>query len=342
MTGRPPSDSGDDAPGAPPAAVTRFQARAAGRVDLLVAAHLAGKSRRRVAALFAAGRVSVDGRVARKGQHVPAGATIEIAGQIASMPAGMPAGDAELAPLPELALSVLPILHLDAALVVVNKPPGMPSHPLRPGERGTAANALVTRWPECAGVGQDPREAGLVHRLDTGTSGVLAAARTQPAWVAVRSAFARGAVHKRYLALVHGTPSGAGCELPLVHRGKRMAAARHGDAGALPAVTRWQVRERLGAFSLVECTAHTGRMHQVRAHLALAGAPIVGDRTYGPDTALVPGDLPLCGHFLHALAITLPHPLTGALLTIEAPLPPDRRDTLDRLRTPGPGVGDHG
>lgn len=313
--------------------LARFQAPGPGRVDLLVAAHLAGASRRRVAALFAAGRVRVDGHVARKGLHVPAGALIEILGDPAPPdappPDALPTADAALRPVPDPALS-LPVLHVDAALVVVAKPPGMPSHPLRPGERGTAANALVAHWPECAAVGRDPREAGLVHRLDTDTSGVLVAARTQPAWTAVRAAFAQGNVHKRYLALVHGEPAGTGCDLPLVHRGKRMAAARSTDPAALPALTHWSLIERLGPFSLLECTAQTGRMHQVRVHLFLAGAPIAGDRTYGPSA--LPDALPLRGHFLHAFSITLPHPLTGESLTIEAPLPPDRQQTLDHLR----------
>jgi 23S rRNA pseudouridine1911/1915/1917 synthase len=330
MTGR--SSHGDDRDhaGVAPAGVARFQAPAAGRLDLLLAAHLHGASRRHVAALCAAGRVRVDGRVARKGQQVAAGATIEIAAGGASELSAA----AYLAPVPVpepgpgLGLSVL---HVDAALVVVNKPPGMPSHPLRPGERGTVANVLVAAWPECVRVGRDPREAGLVHRLDIDTSGVLAAARTQAAWDVVRAAFARGAVHKRYLALVHGVPVGTGCELALVHRGKRMAAARPGDVSALSAVTRWQVRERLGPFTLLECTAQTGRMHQVRVHLALAGAPIVGDRTYGPGADPI-ADLPLRGHFLHALSIALPHPLTGEALSVEAPLPSDRADTLARLR----------
>lgn len=332
MTGR--ASHGDGRDGPVPAGVTRFQAPAAGRLDHVVAAHLPGASRRQVAALCAAGRVRVDGRVARKGQPVAAGARIEIAAELPADDAGALPAAMYFAPVPEPALE-LSVLHVDEALVVVNKLPGMPSHPLRPGERGTVANALVASWPECARVGRDPREAGLVHRLDADTSGVLVAARGQAAWDAVRAAFAHGEVHKRYLALAHGVPAGAGCERALVHRGKRMAAARPGDTGALPAVTCWQVREVLGPFTLLECTAHTGRMHQVRVHLALAGAPIVGDRTYGPDTG--PGvALPLRGHFLHALSITLPHPLTGEPFAIEAPLSSDRADTLVHLRaTPG-------
>lgn len=302
----------------------RFQAPAPGRIDKLVAAHVGGASRRRVAALFAAGSVRVNGRVVRKGQIVAAGATIEIA--------ALPASNADLRPVPEPGL-LLPVLYEDAALVVVDKPAGMPSHPLRPGETGTAANALAARHPGCADAGDDAREAGLVHRLDTDTSGVLVAARTRDAWTSVRAAFARGAVHKRYLALVHGVPAGPGCAIPLAHRGKRMVAATHGDPAALAAETTWQIDEQLGPFSLLACTAHTGRMHQVRVHLALAGAPIVGDVTYGAaEAAHMPADLPLRGHFLHALSISLPHPLTGEPLTVGAPLPADRRETLERLR----------
>jgi 23S rRNA pseudouridine1911/1915/1917 synthase len=312
-----------DAPDGSAPRATRFQAPAPGRVDKLVAAHAGGASRRRVAALFAAGHVRVDGRVAQKGQIVAAGAMIEVAAP--------PASDADLRPVPEPGL-VLPVLYEDAALVVVAKPAGMPSHPLRPGETGTAANALVARHPGCAGAGDDAREAGLVHRLDTDTSGVLAAALTPAAWSSVRAAFARGAVHKRYLALVHGAPTGAGCDLPLVHRGKRMVAGVHGDPAALLAETRWRVLEQIGPFHLLECTAHTGRMHQVRVHLALAGAPIVGDATYGTPALPVPDALPLRGHFLHAVSISLPHPVTGAMLTVEAPLPADRQDTLAQLR----------
>lgn len=317
-----------EAPGAPDAPGTRFQAPTAGRVDKLVAAHAGGASRRRVAALFAEGKVRVGGRVAQKGQVVPAGALIEVA--------ALPASDADLRPVPEPDL-VLPVLYEDAALVVVDKPAGMPSHPLRPGETGTAANALVAHHPGCVDAGNDAREAGLVHRLDTDTSGVLAAARTRDAWSSVRAAFTRGAVHKRYLALVHGVPIGDGSDLPLMHRGKRMVAGSHGDPAALPAETRWQVLEQIGPFCLLACTAHTGRMHQVRVHLALAGAPIVGDATYGAALApALPPDLPLRGHFLHAQSIALPHPLTGATLTIEAPLPTDRQDTLAHLRALAP------
>jgi 23S rRNA pseudouridine1911/1915/1917 synthase len=308
---------------APPGAV-RFQAPAPGRVDKLVAARVGGASRRRVAALFAAGAVRVNGRVVRKGAIAAAGATIEIA--------ALPASDADLRPVPEPGL-VLPVLYEDEVLVVVDKPAGMPSHPLRAGEAGTAANALVARHSGCAGAGDDPREAGLVHRLDTDTSGVLVAARTRDAWTSVRAAFGRGAVRKRYVALVHGVPIGPGCDIELAHRGKRMIAAPPGDPDALPAETSWQIEEQLGAFCLLVCTAHTGRMHQVRVHLALAGAPIVGDATYGAGlAATLPADLPLRGHFLHAASISLPHPLTGATLMVEAPLPADRRETLERLR----------
>ncbi len=121
--------------------------------------------------------MAVDGARARKGDRVAAGARVTLREQPAVGDALAPAAQ------PELPLDVL---HLDATLVAVCKPAGPPSHPLRAGETGTLANALVARFPECAGAGRDPREAGLVHRLDRGTSGVLVAARDPGTWQSLR------------------------------------------------------------------------------------------------------------------------------------------------------------
>jgi 23S rRNA pseudouridine1911/1915/1917 synthase len=169
-----------------------------------------------------------------------------------------------------------------------------------------------------------------VHRLDTGTSGAIMAARHARAWRALRAAFGRGEVEKRYLALVHSADIDDGeCAAPLAHRGNRMIVADQ-DAldTALPATTRWRVIARLSGFTLLECIARTGRMHQVRVHLAHAGAPIVGDALYrgpAPPGAMEPG------HFLHASALGFCHPITGAAMRIEAPLPRDRQALLDAL-----------
>lgn len=320
--------------------VTRFAAPRAGRADRIVAACFAGASRKQVAALFDRGAVRIHGRAARKGDLVAAGADIEVR--------GAPAGVEDLRPVAQPDLDPA-VIHEDPALVAMNKPAGMPSHPLRPGERGTLANALVARYPECAGAGRDPREAGLAHRLDAGTTGVIMAARDSDTWARLRQAFGQGQVHKLYWALVapaHGGPMTDGaCDAPLIHRGKRMVVAGPDVPGALPASTRWRVIEcfdgRLGEgrehhpgrhLALVACEARTGRMHQVRVHLAHAGAPIVGDELYGgPPMAQALGT-PLPGHFLHARALSLSHPHTGRPLHLEAPLPAQHQAALATLR----------
>src|SRR5262249_23822269 len=162
---------------------------------------------------------------------------------------------------------------------------GMPSHALDPGQRGTAAAFVLGRWPETAGVG-DALAPGLVHRLDTGTSGLLLAARTPTAHGAIRAALAARAVEKRYLAVVArgaaGAPAGA-IAVPLAHdpqdRG-RMIPGRPG-LRAWRAETQLRVVAESSDRLLVEATIRTGVTHQVRAHLALVGHPVLGDLRYG-------------------------------------------------------------
>ena len=187
------------------------------RLDVWLAAEL-GLSRARVKELLDAGAIRQGGRRIRKGDRTVAGARLEVE---------LPADDPRPVPEPEAPLSVL---HADEALIAVDKPAGRPSHPLHPGERGTVVNALVARYPELPDASEDPREGGLVHRLDTETSGVLLAARTRPAWEAVRGAFDRREVDKRYLAAVGGPIADAGeVDLPLRHRADHVEPAPDGQ-----------------------------------------------------------------------------------------------------------------
>lgn len=287
------------------------------RLDAFVSRRLGvsvGEARRRIEA----GAVRVDGQRRRKGTTLAAGARVSIDSLAA---AGVLVAD------PSAGVS---LLYEDGSLIAIDKPAGMPSHPLRAGERGTAANAIAARYPECAGASEDPREGGLGHRLDTGTSGVLLAARDRAAWLALRAALRAPDCQKRYLAEVWGHPPGDGqISAAIGRRGRRGAKVQlDGGRNPLPAQTRWSVLTRRRDTSLLEARLHAGRAHQVRAHLAAAGFPIVGDDRYDPDFSSRPAaDDPLPGTglprlHLHAAAVSFTHPATARPVTIEAPPPP--------------------
>jgi 23S rRNA pseudouridine1911/1915/1917 synthase len=234
------------------------------------------------------------------------------------------------APQPDLPIR---IVHADAHIVVADKPAGMPSHPLKPGETGTAANALVGRFPELARVGPAAREGGLVHRLDADTSGLLLAARTDSAHAALRAQFAARSVEKGYLALVSGElHAGGEVDLPLAHDpadARRVRAASDPEWAAAhsarPATTRFSPIERRGGFTLIEVEIPTGVLHQIRAHLAFIGHPLAGDALYGG-----PELTGLSRHFLHASRLGFAHP-DGSRARFDSQLPPDLASVLASL-----------
>jgi 23S rRNA pseudouridine1911/1915/1917 synthase len=212
----------------------------------------------------------------------------------------------------------------------VAKPAGVSSQSLVPGETGSVASALVARFPECAGASADPREGGLGHRLDRDTTGVLLAARNPETWRQLREVLS-GGCQKTYLAEVIGAPFSPR-ESPFVWRGAEPGSwvvdapiGRTGRRGArvnvgggrqpLAARTELLVREERARTTLVEARLARGRAHQVRAHLAHLGHPVVGDVIYGAEMSSRDGLR------LHAFAVDLPHPKSGRLLRIEAPPP---------------------
>jgi 23S rRNA pseudouridine1911/1915/1917 synthase len=287
------------------------------RLDEVVANHL-GCSRRSAQRLIAEGAVRVSGHRARKGEQLKVGDRIEVA-------RSAPTAES-LRPLPEV--GSLDLLYRDEVLLALAKKEGVPLHPLREGERGTLANLLVAEFPECAEVADDPREAGFVHRLDVDTSGVVLAARTRTAWVALRRAFSLGETEKIYLALVVGRPPDVGViDASISHSlGGRRVTVRVGRGRALAARTHFRVLTASSEFALVEASTRTGRMHQIRVHMAHLGHPLVGDALYGGPLLA-----PLHGHFLHAARITFPHPRDRNRRMLEAPLPPSRTAALVEL-----------
>lgn len=275
-----------------------------------------GCSRRQAQQLVDEGAVRVDGARAAKGRRLHRGAAVRVA--------HAPPQRDGLRPIPDPD-APLAALHVDEAIVALDKPAGVPTHPLRAGERGTLANALVARFPECALVTDDAREGGMAHRLDIDTSGVVLAARTRVAWQSLRRAFSDGAVAKEYLALVVGAPPPSGTiDLPIVHAGSRVRVARPGGVDGLDAVTTFDTIARGAGVALVRARSSSGRMHQIRVHLAHLGHALIGDALYGGP----PAATGTRGHLLHASAVAFPHPSTGVPTRIEAPLPPDRATAI--------------
>jgi 23S rRNA pseudouridine1911/1915/1917 synthase len=278
------------------------QASAGRRLDELLSSTL-GLSRAQVRRLIEAGAVRHNGKRARKGQALLAGD--ELAVDEARLHVSLVADPA------------LPLLlrHEDAHLVIADKPTGMPSHPLDPGEQGCLANALLARFPEMAHVGYDARQAGLVNRLDNDTSGLVLAARTAEAFTQLRELLRAGAIHKRYLALTVRELAAQDIRLSLAPRGARVAVVPESDPEGRVTHTRVLGCRAFGQGRfLVELEAAHAYRHQVRVHLAHLGAPLVGDALYGGE--------PGAHHHLHASRIAFRHPFTGEQLCVESPLPP--------------------
>jgi 23S rRNA pseudouridine1911/1915/1917 synthase len=267
------------------------------------------RSRRAACEMLERGLVRVNGRILRKGELIGGDDAVEIA-EVAALPA--------LAPDPEVKIEVL---FRDPALLVVNKPAPMACHPLRPGERGTVMSGLAAAFPEVITAGDDPREGGLVHRLDNGTSGALLVALTKPALAALREAIRSGRIRRDYQALVAGNlKESLQIDKPIAHdprNPRRMIAVTLDAPGARAAATVVEPIRRYGNFTLTWARPRTGMRHQIRVHLAQAGHPIAGDTLYGgpPLDALTSGRF-----WLHLAEIEFRSPASGPA-RVRSPLP---------------------
>ena len=281
------------------------------RLDAFVLAACPTLSRRLVRRLIDDGVVRVEGCPASRGARLARGARVTLP-------------PVALDPEPDLAV---PVCYVDEQVVVVDKPGGMPGHALDPRQRGTVAAFLAGRFPETAGLG-DPLSSGLAHRLDTGTSGLQIAARTPQAFACLREAFRAGEVTKRYLAVVAGTPPAhAMIDTPLAHdpRDRRRMIGATAGQRAWPARTEVVRRTTGDGHALVEATLCSGVTHQVRAHLADLGHPVLGDVLYGgPDVGLA-----ATRHALHASVLTLGSRFADVPRT-ESALPAELRALLPR------------
>jgi 23S rRNA pseudouridine1911/1915/1917 synthase len=285
-------------------------AEAAGeRLDVFLAAH-AG-SRAAAQRLIDGGLVTVDGAVRAK-RHVLAGGELV---RVDEPEAAAPSAEAPAARFD--------VAWEDEHLIVVDKPAGVVVHPARGHGQGTLAQALVDR---VAG-GEDPERAGIVHRLDRDTSGLLVVARSEAVHAALKGQLAGRELVREYLALVEGRPPArrGTIDAPL-GRDRRVRTRVSTDTDEpREAVTHFEVERALPHDTLLRVRLETGRTHQIRAHLLAIGHPVAGDPEYG-----APGRHGLRRQFLHAARLAFRHPVTGAAVDVSSPLPPDLAAGLER------------
>jgi 23S rRNA pseudouridine1911/1915/1917 synthase len=280
-----------------------------------------GLSRAAVWRLLDQGAVTCNGRALRR-KHK--GDPLRVGDRLSIEP-GYAQGEA---PLPD-AIAKQSVIQAGEGWLVIDKPAGVPVRPHALDETGTVINAAVTRHPEMIGVGEGGLRSGVVHRLDTDTSGTLLIATEQSAWEYLRDAFSEHRITKRYLALVVGSPSESGeAQRDLNVASHRPARVEVHDAGTGPSDARvcslsWNVIERLGdRASLIEVDLHTGFLHQVRAMMNALGHPVIGDRVYGDPSAAI--DAPR--QMLHAKSLAF------EAIHAEAPMPVDMQQVLQSLR----------
>jgi len=305
------------------------------RLDRYLADRLPELSRTRLKGLIGTGHVSVDrATIAEAKYRVKPGQRIRL-----TVPRPVD-------PAPEAQAMPLAVLYEDADLIVVDKPAGLVVHPAPGNPDRTLVNALIAHCgASLSGIG-GVRRPGIVHRLDKDTSGVLVAAKTDPAHRGLAEAFRNHDLERAYQALVWGRPSPAAGTL-------EGAIGRHPRArkkmtvlaeGGKPARTHYEIERRFAAgLSLLRCRLETGRTHQIRVHLSQAGHPVVGDRLYGRGRRargrdLAPGLAQALADFprqaLHAGVLGFRHPVTGRAVRFEAPVPADLAELLDRLARP--------
>lgn len=282
------------------------------RLDVVVSAAVPELSRTLARALIEGGQVRVCGKTCKVSHRLAKDDLVTV--------------DMQLPPSISAAPEDVPlrVVYQDADMAVIDKPAGLVVHPAPGHPNGTLANGLVSMFPQSAGIGGEERP-GIVHRLDKGTSGLIAVALSPAGHASLQAQIADRSAERRYLALISGnvSPAEGVIDAPIGrderHR-KRMAV--HGVA-ARNARTRYRVVRSFAGFSLIEAKLDTGRTHQIRVHFAAVGHPLAGDSMYGG-----PKFPNLDRQFLHAYRLTLCIPSTAERVAFSSELPPDLHDAL--------------
>jgi 23S rRNA pseudouridine1911/1915/1917 synthase len=257
----------------------------------------------------------VNGLARAKRHLVQAGDVVEVS----SAPGGPATRDAPVGPKAEFAVA-----YEDQHLLVVDKPAGVVVHPARGHESGTLAQALEGRV-----AGGEPGRAGIVHRLDRDTSGLLVVAKNDQVHRALKSMLSSRRLRREYAALVEGRPpSRTGTIDAPIGRDRRDRLRMSLDTDTPRAArTHFEIRQRLPTSTLLQVSLETGRTHQIRVHLASIGHPVAGDPLYGHA-----GRYDLERQFLHAERLAFPHPVSGEEVDVRSPLPEDLQEALERAR----------
>jgi 23S rRNA pseudouridine1911/1915/1917 synthase len=289
--------------------LTVTERTAGARLDRFLAEPLG--SRAQAQSAIDAGRVSVNGRSRPKRHVLETGDIVEIAAR-ETVSGEVPAADARFG-----------IAYEDEYLLVVDKPAGVVVHPARGHAAGTLAQALVGR----AAGGEEPGRAGIVHRLDRDTSGLLVVAKSEAVHRTLKTLLATRRLHRIYIALVEGHPSARSgtIDAPIGRdRRERLKISIDTDQPRA-ARTHFEVERLLPDTALLRVELETGRTHQIRVHMAAIGHPVCGDRLYGR-----PGCYGADRQFLHAHRLSFPHPVRGDLIDVSSPLPADLARALVR------------
>lgn len=303
------------------------------RLDQVAAQLFPQYSRSRLQAWIKAGELSVDGQQCRPRDKVPGGALVRIDALLQSQ---------VLWQGQDIALDVI---HEDDAILVIDKPAGLVVHPAAGHEQGTLVNALLAHAPELA---QLPR-AGIVHRLDMETSGLLVVARTLPAHRHLVEQLQERTVKREYCAVCIGAMTGGGTvDAPIGRHPRQRKKMAVLAAGGKPAITHYRLAQRFGHHTRITVNLETGRTHQIRVHMAHRRYPLIGDPQYGGRPRIPRGASDLLidtlrnfpRQALHARALGLLHPETEEPLEFESPLPQDILDLIAVLEREDPPL-DH-
>jgi 23S rRNA pseudouridine1911/1915/1917 synthase len=291
------------------------EADAGERLDSFLAGPLG--SRARAQRLIEAGAVTVDGAAVPKRHRMTSGEVVVVDEDADRLPEADPAQTAEFA-----------VAYEDEHLVVVDKPAGVVVHPARGHWQGTLAQALEGR----AAGGEDAFRAGIVHRLDRDTSGLLVVAKSDAVHTALKEALQRREVVREYLALVEGRPPARSGTIDAPIGRDRRVRTRHSTDTDEPreAVTEFTLERALPRATLLRVRLQTGRTHQIRVHLQAIGHPVCGDPEYG-----TPGLYGLERQFLHAEHLAFTHPVMGERVDVHSPLPADLTAALGRATVEG-------